>query len=267
MEIKFDKFEEQAFLNTVLIENLTDNETGTGFLISKPMGEKQKILLFSNKHVFWGKKDKDKKDIEKTIRLTLHKLDEDGSYKLGGVHAFMGKIKRSPENGYYEHPDESVDVACVNISHLNNQGIKLNLHYLIIEDFCRFKREELFAGMKILFVGYPSGFYDKANFLPVMRSGTIASIPVVDFDGKPNILLDAQVFPGSSGSPVFASIKGQYQLLGIISSGVRKGLDFIEIDNSSESTENQKKANVPVEWLGLGLLFTNDTIIEIYNLA
>jgi hypothetical protein len=55
--INFDKFEEQIFFNTVLIENLSDGEFGTGFLLQKDLGNgKTKHLLFSNKHVFWGKK-------------------------------------------------------------------------------------------------------------------------------------------------------------------------------------------------------------------
>lgn len=266
MEIKFDKFEEQVFLNTVLIENLTDSETGTGFIISKPAEEgKQKLLLFSNKHVFWGKKDKDTQNIKKVIRLTFHKRKEDDTYELGQTHSFQIEIERTPGKGYFDHPNSIVDVGCVNVSSLNNQGIKLNIPVLDINEFTIFDRSELFAGMKILFVGYPSAFYDKKNFLPVMRSGTIASIPRVDFNGEPSILLDAQVFPGSSGSPVFYEVKGKYQLLGIISSGVRKGLDFVEIESSSEEKTN--KTSIPVEWLGLGLLFINETIKEVYNLV
>lgn len=266
MEIKFDKFEEQIFLNTVLIENLTDNESGTGFVISKPAEEgKQKLLLFSNKHVFWGKKDKDAKDIKKTIRLTFHKIKEDDTYELGQVHSFVVEIDRTEGKVYFDHTNPKVDVGCINISSLNNRGIKLNIPALDINEFAKFDRSELIAGMKILFVGYPSAFYDKKNSLPVMRSGTIASIPSVDFNGEPCILLDAQVFPGSSGSPVFAIVKDKYQLLGIISSGVCKGLDFVEIEKSSD--EKNTKTSVPVEWLGLGLLFINETIKEIYDLV
>lgn len=266
MEIKFDKFEEQIFLNTVLIENLTDSEAGTGFVVSKPLGEgKQKLLLFSNKHVFWGKKDKETKNIKKMIRLTFHKRKDDNIYELGQVHSFIIEIDRTVGKVYFDHPDSTIDVGCVNISNLNNQGIKLNIPVLNINEFSNFNRSELFAGMKILFVGYPSVFYDKKNSLPVMRSGTIASIPALDFNGTPSILLDAQVFPGSSGSPVFSQVNGKHQLLGIISSGIRKGLDFVEIENSSE--EKNKKTSVPVEWLGLGLLFINETIKEVYDLV
>lgn len=268
MEIKFDKFEEQVFLNTVLIENLTDNESGTGFIVSKPVGEgKQKLLLFSNKHVFWSKKDKDIEDVKKILRLTLHKKKDDETYELGQVHTFNIEVDRKSESkkNYFEHPNKNIDVGCINISNLNNQGIKLNIPALDVNEFISFDRSELYAGMKILFVGYPSIFYDKKNSLPVMRSGTVASIPSVDFNGEPSILLDAQVFPGSSGSPVFSIVKNIYQLIGIISSGIRKGLDFVEIEKSSE--EKDKKTSIPVEWLGLGLLFTSETIKEVYDLV
>ncbi|MBU0999144.1 hypothetical protein KKG24_02440, partial [Patescibacteria group bacterium] len=121
MEIKFDKFEEQVFLNTVLIENLTDKESGTGFVISKPIEEgKQKLLLFSNKHVFWGKKDKDTEGAKKTLRLTFHKKKEDETYELGQVHSFNVEIDRKlgSKKYYFEHPNKNIDVGCINISNL-----------------------------------------------------------------------------------------------------------------------------------------------------
>lgn len=265
MKINFDKFEEQIFLNTVLIENLTDNEFGTGFLVLKPSGEgKQKILLFSNKHVFWGKKDKDTQGIEKSIRVTLHKRNDDDTYTLGNTQTFPGKLGRNMP-GYFEHPNPAIDIACANISDLANKGIKLNINGLDIEEFTSSKRDQLHAGMNVVFIGYPSGFYDKKNFLPVMRSGTIASIPSVDFDGEPRILLDAQIFPGSSGSPVFASVAGKYNLIGIVSDGVHKNLDFVEIEKTTESSK--EKVSIPREWVGLGMLFTSEMVKEVYDLA
>lgn len=269
MEIKFDKFEEQIFLNTVLVENITDNESGTGFVITKPIQvdgkDRYKILLFSNKHVFWGKKDKDAVGVSKKIRLTFHKKEADGNYKLGQTHSFEGIINRKSEDGYFDHPNPAVDVACANISNLTEGKVRLNLPALSIKDFLGFERSELIAGMKILFIGYPSGFYDKKNFLPVMRSGTIASIPAVDFNGEPRILLDAQVFPGSSGSPVFASLNGRYKLLGIISDAIFRGLNFFEIDKTTE--RETEKVKIPTEFMGLGLLFTSETIKEVFDLA
>lgn len=266
-EIKFDKFEQQVFLNTVLIENLTDNECGTGFMIFKSVDSAKgtkKFLLFSNKHVFWGKKDKDKKDISKQIRLTLHKKDENGKYTVGNVVNIQGNITRSPDKGYYEHPNPDVDVACINISGLDHKGLYLNI-WGLGDDFFDYDRDKLYPGMKVLFVGYPSGFYDKVNKLPILRSGTIGSVPLINFNGKPQILLDAQVFPGSSGSPVFTSLNDRYCLLGIISDGVHKNIDFVEVEKTN--TEQPNIVSVPREWIGLGLLFTTETIKEVLKLA
>lgn len=60
-------------------------------------------------------------------------------------------------------------------------------------------------------VGYPYGYYDKRNSLPVWKTGSIASEPEVDFDGKPYFLLDISAFPGMSGSPAFAISYGTYE--------------------------------------------------------
>ncbi len=265
-EIKFDKFEQQVFLNTVLIENLTDGEVGTGFLVLKSAGEegRQKFLLFSNKHVFWGKKDSNTAGLVKKVRFTLHKNNEEGTYVLGNTTKVEGVIRRNPEHGYYDHPDEDVDVACANISLLNERGLSLNIIGLGT-DFFDGSIEDLYAGQQIFFVGYPSGFYDETNKLPVMRSGTIASIPSVNFNGKPQILLDAQVFPGSSGSPVFANVNGRYMLLGLISSGLAKNLDFMKLESTSNSSSPSPL--IPKEWIGLGLLFTSETVKTVYDLA
>ncbi|MDA8611369.1 serine protease [Candidatus Pacebacteria bacterium] len=263
---KFNKFEEQVFLNTVFIENLTDGSTGTGFIISKPSEkeDKHKLLLFSNKHVFWGKENiENTSTIKKEFKLTFHKRSEDGKYILGDTHCFVGSITRSIEKGYYDHPDSKVDVACANISNLLERGINLNLLHLKDDNFFDSALEEghLIAGMNIVFVGYPSGFFDYKNFLPVMRSGSIASIPSVNFNGEKRILLDAQIFPGSSGSPVFSIINGKYKLIGIVSDGVHRGLDFVDIDKTSDVSK------YPIQFIGLGLLFTSDTIKEVYDIA
>jgi hypothetical protein len=271
MEIKFDKFEEQVFLNTVFIENLSDNETGTGFLVVKKINETEsKFLLFSNKHVFWGKKDKDNLNAEKDLRITLHKTEADGSYKLGTVHKINLHIKRG-QPGYYEHPDLSVDVGCVNISSVYGT-VPIGMRNIELEKFIDFDLSMVFASQKIVFVGYPKGFFDNINFLPVVRSGFIASIPSTNFQGKKQILIDAQVFPGSSGSPVFVETNGGYKLLGIISEVPIKKLDFLEIEidkkKVAEKVENvSEKVSIPIQFIGLGMLYKNETIKTVFDLA
>ncbi|TAK13626.1 MAG: serine protease [Acidobacteria bacterium] len=60
-------------------------------------------------------------------------------------------------------------------------------------------------------LGYPYGFFDTKNFLPVWKTGHLASEPAVDFQGEPVFLVDVSAFPGMSGAPVVAVSNGVYE--------------------------------------------------------
>ena len=62
----------------------------------------------------------------------------------------------------------------------------------------------------VTFIGYPNGIWDSKNLLPVARRGMTASPISVDFENTPRFLIDASVFGGSSGSPVFLMNQGMY---------------------------------------------------------
>jgi hypothetical protein len=64
----------------------------------------------------------------------------------------------------------------------------------------------------VALVGYPNGLADTKNALPIWKTGTVASEPEIDFEGKPLMLVDVAAFPGMSGSPVFAIGNGMYEL-------------------------------------------------------
>jgi hypothetical protein len=57
---------------------------------------------------------------------------------------------------------------------------------------------------------YPDGISDTLNNVPVFRRGITATPVYLDFQGKPMFLLDAAIFPGSSGSPVFLFNQGTW---------------------------------------------------------
>ena len=263
MAINFEQFEQQVFLNTVLIHNLDDQEFGTGFLLQKKVSETQtKHLLFSNKHVFWGKKDKNNPICKKTIKITVH--TQESGKTFGVTKIFNIPIERG-QAGYWEHPDPEVDVACLNISELYNLAA-LSMRSAD-QSFFDLNLDEVPCGDRIVFIGYPKGFFDKQNFLPIMRTGFIASIPAVDFNGKKQILIDAEVFPGSSGSPVFVSHKGQYKLLGIVSEAAIDGLDYVKIDNAIDSSTPAPAKSFPVQFLGIGIVFKSSAIKEVYDVT
>jgi len=60
---------------------------------------------------------------------------------------------------------------------------------------------DLTAMEDIVMIGYPNGICDSVNNQPVFRKGITATHPAKDFKGKPEFMIDAACFPGSSGSP------------------------------------------------------------------
>ena len=136
------------------------------------------------------------------------------------------------------HPDERVDVSVLQLApvfnRLHDADNELKLDYQPIplsaaipdDEQCK----EIGLIEDILFIGYPSGIHDSSHNLPVARRGLSATPYTVDYEGHPVFLIDASVFPGSSGSPVFlynignwrssqASVAGDRVLfLGVLSS-------------------------------------------------
>lgn len=65
---------------------------------------------------------------------------------------------------------------------------------------------------QVALLGYPYGFSDTLNHLPVWKTGHVASEPNTDFQGDPMFLVDVSAFPGMSGSPVLAVANGTYEM-------------------------------------------------------
>jgi hypothetical protein len=63
---------------------------------------------------------------------------------------------------------------------------------------------------EIIMIGYPNGIWDAKHNLPVIRRGITATHPKLPYNGKPEFLIDAACFPGSSGSPVFLANLGSF---------------------------------------------------------
>ena len=61
---------------------------------------------------------------------------------------------------------------------------------------------EVDVGTPLLTVGFPLGFYDGVNHLPVARQASIASSFGTRFQGQGCFLTDARMHRGSSGAPV-----------------------------------------------------------------
>lgn len=106
---------------------------------------------------------------------------------------------------------------------------------------------DLAAMEEVTFIGYPSGLYDEHNVSPIIRRGITATPPWNDFCGHPAFLIDAGVFPGSSGSPVFIMNQGAYATRG----GLVVGNRLLFMGVLTEAIL-RTEPNLPPVFLGLG---------------
>ena len=233
---------------TIQIENKTG--IGTGFFYSASLndGTNRAIrLLISNKHVFLEPKGR--------LIISLNRKKEDGTPEFGNIKTFD---QDGFAEAYFVHPDPEVDLACINVSKIDQTDVFykfLGKNLLKPIDY-----EKIVPGSDVIFVGYPENIYDVANNLPLIRKGWIASIPDVDFNGKGQIVIDAQIFKGSSGSPVFVAWDGKYSLLGIVSQTI--------IRHSQLQTLPTNMSSVGVEEiLGLGIVIKQRHVQELIDYA
>lgn len=264
-------FLEQIMFSTLRIELLNEQcspySIGTGFLIKVDLEKrpgKAMVLMVSNKHVFEGAK--------KFIVHFHGKNVATNGPDLGNVYPFRAD---SFNNAFYQHPNPNIDLACVNISTLIDQlNTKIFFKFLSMEFFSNFEEPELDIGQKIVFVGYPDDRFDRKNNLPIIRDGIIASHPKVDFEGNEQFIIDAQVFPGSSGSPVFLNMKeaqlnrGQiimdnggllYKFIGVVSATMIRNnkINFIPTQHVPSTQEV----------IGLGIVFKSTALQELIKVA
>ena len=203
-------FEHEMAYITAKIDVELPNGTksiGTGFFYGAPLNDgtnRQIILLISNRHVFGNPQGK--------LTINLNRKGVFSRPDFGNMITF--NLDRF-EDLYFVHPILEVDLACVVVSDISHMGA---FYKLVHADALKpIDYEKVALGSNVIFVGYPENRYDVVNNLPLIRRGSIASMPNVDFNGKGQIVIDAQIFPGSSGSPVFVSWEGQYSLLGVVS--------------------------------------------------
>lgn len=106
------------------------------------------------------------------------------------------------------HSDPDIDVAAIRVQDLITDRIaKKDAQYLQYyavsrENFAGENNIDVQASDDVIVVGYPRGFYDEVNLFPIVKAGIVASRWGAHFSGKPYFLIDAKLFPGSSGSIV-----------------------------------------------------------------
>ena len=250
---------------------------GTGFLLFRNVGiTKGTVYLVTNRHVL------PPEGTPKEIQLRVVVRQEDGSPRIDQISVPVV----GPDGKYLPtvrtHPDPATDVAAVDIGatafgskfqvliEAVMTGRYLNTSMLMTTG--QLKDAGVGLGSQVFILGYPAAIFDPRNVMPVLRVGIISTDPLTGFNFNEELrrnmnfpehmngfLIDANVYPGSSGSlvllaPDSCTAKPDQParppvILGIVSGSIPI------FDASLRSYER----------IGLGMVYSADTIKEVLD--
>ena len=181
---------------------------GTGFYYVENQGEKQILFLVTNYHVVTGSAPTEKKaPLGDNVSFQFHESNEQTGKIKTVKYPLFTKTAKPVWLSNNAYPDADLAVIPVVPELWKNCSISC-----ISADWAQPKMKIRPTTKTQRSAGTHTVTEDAANALPVWKTGSVASEPDVDFDGKPLFLIDVSAFPGMSGSPVFAIASGIYEM-------------------------------------------------------
>ncbi len=164
------------------------------------------------------------------------------------------------------HWNEAVDIAVIKI---RKQEYMLNVGMLVDDNFQ--KAVPLCEGDDVFFIGLLPQVYGNLKNTPVVRKGTIALVtdePLeVEGGAAPYFYIEANCYPGNSGSPVFLTLASMETGGSIIQSNkhvLLLGVMYGYINQTQEIKSGWKKINV-IENVHIALVSPGQAILDIIN--
>lgn len=197
----------QLVHSTVRIECTGANDkksSGSGYIFLFCEAEGRAIpCVVTNKHVVQGA-------VQGTFHLTIRK--EDGTADLGKHEPV---VLKDLTRHCIAHPEPTIDLVAFPIGPILSSATKDGRSYHFVPlGKATLATKDLLDSLppmeEIVMIGYPNGLWDEVHNLPIIRKGITATHPGLKLNNKPEFLIDAACFPGSSGSPVFLANIGSY---------------------------------------------------------
>lgn len=165
---------------------------GTCFIIGRPIPDepnRARYVLVTANHVLGN-------IAAETAILSLRKKVKDDYIK----ELWKIRIRDKKKLLWVKHPDADVAVMYVNLPK-EVEVVLLPMSFLVTD--AKLKEIEVRPADRLLALGYPLGQEANSAGFPILRSGIIASYPILPTKKTKTMLFDFEVFQGNSGGPVF----------------------------------------------------------------
>ena len=167
-------------------------KVGTCFIIGRPIPDepnRSMYVLVTANHVLEG-------IAAETATISLRQKVKDEYIKM--LWKISIRDKKKPL--WVKHPDADIAVMYVGLPR-KAEVVLLNMSFLVTD--ATLKEIEVRPGDRLLALGYPLGHEANSAGFPILRSGIIASYPILPTTKTKTMLFDFEVFKGNSGGPVF----------------------------------------------------------------
>lgn len=171
--------------------------TATGFIFKS----KSQNYLITNWHVVTNKKPADKSWINPNFQISpnriviVHNAKTLGKYSIRSETLTDSNLK--PMFKEYSIGSEMLDVVAIPLKDTIGDIRFYPVHFSTEMDSLLLQPTD-----RLFVLGFPKGV-KSAPFMPIWKSGLIASEPEINQENKPLIWLDIASYGGMSGSPVY----------------------------------------------------------------
>lgn len=252
----------------ILDETGTELAIGTGFVYEY----EDHYYLITNGHCITGVNPETNKRISQhagyptSINLRLRYLIENSKLSeaereaatkrgtlVAAMHPNTARVKLYQDDDcreplWYIHPEHGYQVDVVAIPLLEKQ--KKPAHIIMLPlNLWAFEAEPEVAD-DVYILGYPFGITDALE-LPIWKRGSIATEPLISYNGLPKLLVDTATRPGMSGSPVILVRSGVHHLVdGEITPETMWGTiyGFVGVYSGRIGAQNEIDAQLGIVW-------------------